>query len=421
MQVVKRDTHSRRLCHEAGGRGGVRRHGYGTMSAIMRLHENQPLSDAPARVTVYPTDVSDYTAQVYAGLFELEAQGEVVLSVRRCPDRRLDAPHTVYLEIDGPRQTTPQRLLIDLIDSAVLQAPQALTLVDCYAKRSLRETTDSAAPGVRFIPYGLQYAARSTAMSARQQAMLHWRAVYRGGQSYGLRQKVDSALQAGYRLIRRRTAFSQTAPMYISAFEGKQVAKAARIFFSTRVYGEDEAPYAADRQAANDMRVALIRALRAAFGDRYVGGLRPSLYAHDHYADCIVVNPDNRTWHHDMGLASLIHVNSAGLHGSTGWKFAEALAQSSCLVSEPSLDRQPEPCRDGEHFLAFATIDQCVAHCENLLQDTKRATELRESGHRYYQRHVRPEALMRACLRSALISESRSPSSGVGEKFADAG
>lgn len=387
----------------------------------MRLHENQPLSDAPARVTVYPTDVSDYTAQVYAGLFELEAQGEVVLSVRRCSERRLDAPHTVYLEIDGPGQTTTQRLLIDLIDSAMLQAPQALALVDCYAKRSLRATTDTTAPGVRFMPYGLQYAARSSAMSARHQAMLHWRAVYRGGQFYGLRQKVDSALQAGYRLIQRRTAFSQTAPMHLTAFEGAQVTKATRVFFATRVYGEDEAPHAVDRQVANEMRVALIRALRTAFGDRYVGGLRPSKYAYDHYADCIVVNPDNRTWHHDMGLASLIHVNSAGLHGSTGWKFAEALAQLSCLVSEPSLDRQPEPCRDGEHFLAFATIDQCVEHCENLLQDTERATELRESGHRYYQRHVRPEALMRACLRSALIGESPSNSLGVGEKFVDAG
>ena len=53
--------------------------------------------------------------------------------------------------------------------------------------------------------------------------------------------------------------------------------------------------------------------------------------------------------------------------------------------------------------------------------DTVRATELRESGHRYYQQHVRPEALMRACLRSALIGESPSPSLGAVEKFVDAG
>jgi hypothetical protein len=391
------------------------------MTAIMRLHENQPLSDVPARVTVYPTDVSDYTAQVYAGLFELAARGEVLLSVRRCTERRLDAPHTVYLEIDAPGQATTQRVLIDLIDSALLQAPQALALVDCYAKRSLRATTNTATPGVRFIPYGLQYAARSMAMSARQQAMLHWRAVYRGGQSYGLRQKVDSAIQAGYRLIRARTAFSKTAPMHIAAFEGASVVKVPQIFFATRVYGQDEAPYAADRQAANETRVALIRALRATFGDRFVGGLRPSQHAVDHYADCVVVNPDNRVWHHNTGLVSLIHVNSSGLHGSTGWKFAEALALSSCLVSEPSLDRQPEPCRDGEHFLAFATVDQCVAHCENLLLDAQRATELRESGHLYYRSHVRPEALMRACLRGVLIDKDQSSSSAGGEKFVGAG
>ena len=243
-------------------------------------------------------------------------------------------------------------------------------------------------------------------MSAREQAILHWRAAYRGGQSYDLRQKVDTAMQAGIRLIRRRTAFAPTAPMPIAAFEGAQIAKTPQIFFTTRVYGPDEAPFAADREAANETRVALVRALRATFGNRYVGGLRPSQHAVDHFADCVVFNPDNRVWHHNSGLASLIHVNSAGLHGSTGWKFAEALAQSSCLVSEPSLDRQPEPCVDGEHFLSFTTVDQCVAHCEDLLIDRQRANELRHNGHGYYQRHVRPEALVRACLHKTLEAES---------------
>ena len=392
------------------------------MPAIMRLPEHQVLNAARLRVTVYPTDVSDYTAQVYAGLFELAALGELSLSVRRCTDRRLFAPYTVYLEADAPGLSTPQRLLIDLIDlidSAKLQAPQALSLVDCYAKRSLRATTVTGNSMVRSIPYGLHYASRSASMPARQQAKLHWRAAYRGGQSYGLRQKIDSAMQAGYRLIRRRTAFSPTAPMHIAEFECTAAVKASQIFFATRVYSPEEAPFALYREAANETRVALIRTLRANFGDRFVGGLRPSKHAVDHYTDCVVVNPDNRTWHHNSGMASLIHVNSVGLHGSTGWKFAEALAQSSCLVSEPSLDRQPEPCRDGEHYLAFTTVDQCIAHCEGLLQGASRANELRENGHLYYQRHVRPEALMRACLRNALIDVGAASSSNVGEKSVD--
>lgn len=387
----------------------------------MRWHQNQARSEALLRVTVYPTDVSDYTAQVYAGLFELAARGEVLLSVRRCTDRRLFAPHTVYLEVDVPGVSTTQRLLIDLIDSAMLQAPQALAVVDCYAKRSLRAVMDTGISAVRFIPYGLHYASRSASMSARHQALLHWRAAYRGGQSYGLRQKVDAAMQAGVQLIRRRTVFAPTAPMHIAAFEGAQVEKTPQIFFATRVYGPDEAPFAADREAANETRVALVRALRATFGHRYVGGLRPSQHAIDHYADCVVLNPDNRIWHHNTGLASLIHVNSAGLHGSTGWKFAEALAQSSCLVSEPSLDRHPLPCVDGEHFLSFITVDQCIAHCEDLLIDSQRATELRFNGHGYYQRHVRPEALMRACLHRTLEPGSQASWMRDQEQSVDAG
>ena len=372
------------------------------------------------RVTVYPTDVSDYTAQVYAGLFELEARGELSLTVRRSFDPRLSAPHTVYLEIDAPGLSTTRRLLIDLIDNATLQAPQSLTLVDGYAKRSLRSTTETERSDVRFIPYGLHYASRSGSMSAAQQSVLHWRATYRGGQPYGLREKLEVAMQAGTRWLRGRSAFSPTAPMQIAAFEDARFAKADQIFFATRVYGPDEAPLAADREVANERRVALVRALRATFGARYTGGLRPSGHALENYADCVVVNPDNRRWHHNTGLASLIHVNSTGLHGSTGWKFAEALAQSSCLVSEPSLDRQPVPLADGEHFLAFHTVDQCVAQCESVLLDRQRADELRHNGHAYYLGQVRPEALMRECLRNALVVAVQGKSLQVGEPSASA-
>lgn len=416
---MKQDTKSRRLCHEDDGCKATERQRCGTMVAIMQLLESQILHGAHLRVTVYPTDVSDYTAQVYSGLFELEARGELSLSFRRHTDQRLFAPHTVYLELDTPGLLGTRRLLIDLIDSAVLQAPQALTLVDCYAKRSLRVTTETVSSDVRFIPYGLHYAARSASMSARRQAELHWRATYRGGQPYGLRRKVGVAMQAGSRMLRRRSALSVTAPMQIEAFEGARIAKTPQIFFATRVYGPNEAPLASDREVANETRVNLVRALRANFGVRYAGGLRPSAHALANYADCVVVNPDNRLWHHRTGLASLVHVNSAGLHGSTGWKFAEALAQSSCLVSEPSLDRQPGVLRDGEQFLAFNTVDQCVGHCENLLLDSRRAEELRHRGHDYYLRYIRPESLMRECLADALAITDQATSSRFGEKSVD--
>ena len=211
-------------------------------------------------------------------------------------------------------------------------------------------------------------------------------------------ERMRSAAAAASRLFRGHGIAGAGSPRPLVSIEAAADRKEPLVFFATRVYGPDEAPHAADRETVNIRRVSLIRALRSRFGDRYVGGLRPTSHALDRYPDCVYRVEDNRTWHHTTGKRALVHVNSMGLHGSTGWKFAEALAQQSCLVTEPTLDVLPVPVVDGLHCLNFSTVESCIPHCASLLADPARADALRRAGKDYYLASVQPAALMQSLL-----------------------
>lgn len=352
-------------------------------------------------MTLYPTDTSEYTAQVYAGLFDLRARGEIDITLRRLRSAVLRVPHSVYLECRDEATSRTRRIFIDLVDAGRLREP-VLGAVDVYVKRSLRSPPGQSSREAQVIPYGLQFAARTPAITAGARAALHWQASFRGGVAYSPLQRLQAAASAAGRLLRRGSVIGQTSPHPLAAIESStEEHKTHQVFFATRVYAPEEAPEAAEREAVNHRRVELIRALKAAFGDRFVGGLRPSAYAVAHFPDCVYRVEDNHAWHYRTGKQSLIHVNSTGLHGSTGWKFAEALAQQSCLVTEPCLDHLPEPLVDGVHYLVFDNVDTCVRQCRELLADPARAQAIRSAGHAYYLGAVQPEALMRSVLRRA--------------------
>jgi hypothetical protein len=349
-------------------------------------------------VTLCPTDVSEYTSQVYAGLFDLRERGEIRVRIKPLRRRGLRTCDSVYLECAGAGLRQRRRVFIDLIDGSALYAG-ALDEVDVYVKRSLRTPPFIDAGGTRVIPYGLQFAANMPAVTSRIRAALHWRASFRGGVAYSPTRRLRAAGEAAMRWVRRGSVIGKSSPRPLASIElRRHINKAPQVFFATRVYSPEEAPLTPEREQINERRVELVRGLRRSFGARFVGGLRFSTFAQKHYGDCVYRVPDNQAWHYRTGQQSLVHVNSTGLHGSTGWKLAEALAQQSCLVSEPCLDELPQPLRDGVHCLTFSRLEECVSHCDTLLRDSSLAEWIRQEGHRYYLNGVRPDALVRNLL-----------------------
>ena len=146
-----------------------------------------------------------------------------------------------------------------------------------------------------------------------------------------------------------------------------------------------------------------MRALKEAFGTQFIGGLRPSRYALDHYPDCVVDDSFDFAEHLRQTKINLINVNTDGLHNSTGWKLAEMLAAATCVVAERPKHKLPVPLTEGLHYQSFTTPDECVAACRILLADAELANNMRHANYAYYRHQVRPDSLIERCLVEALL------------------
>ncbi|MCP5185936.1 MAG: hypothetical protein H6993_18365 [Pseudomonadales bacterium] len=356
------------------------------------------------RVTVFPGDLSDYTYMIYTGLFELRDRGELVLDLRELRHGKLQVPHTVYLEVSEAGCARPVRVLFDLIDGEGLQAPAALPSVDVYFKRSLRARTFTGldrGSAAKLLPFGLSYGVYSSRETPHDRSRLIWRSALRGPRRVSRVARLGRAVGARV-LPRGRTGPRRSGQYLLSQLEGGARDKVSQVFFRTRIYAPGSMHDDSQREVINGSRVALIRVLRESFGSRFVGGLRNSAFARERYPDCLYDGEDNQDAHLFVGRESLIHVNTVGLHGSTGWKFPEALAQASCLVTEPCEDQLPSPLIDCEHYRVFRDFSTCVAACDELLTDRSKADAMRANGYAWYRQWARPDSALRRCLLQAL-------------------
>lgn len=106
-------------------------------------------------VAVYPISLSAYPSQIYAGLFDLEAAGDISLcfsgAPRHCVEERngaygfADNQHVLHLDLRDPASGQELSLCYDMMDSAGISSMSGLTHCDAYFKRSYLQTfLDSA-------------------------------------------------------------------------------------------------------------------------------------------------------------------------------------------------------------------------------------------------------------------------------------
>lgn len=189
-------------------------------------------------------------------------------------------------------------------------------------------------------------------------------------------------------------------------FHAPHLSENPRILFMARLWDPDgEFPgqltpaMQEERHAINESRAQCIRLLREAFGERFCGGVAPSAFACRDYADVVLENEGLS--HKDAYLAFMkqfdIHISTMGLHGSTGWKFAEYIAASKAIVCEPLCYESAGGLADGTHYLSFTDPETCVCGVQTLLDDGKRLAMMR-ANHAYAETYMRPEAFVRYVL-----------------------
>lgn len=362
-------------------------------------------------VKVVPESSSDYVSLVYAGLHELRARGEISLELvtgtrQNSAVRRRNAA-TIGLEVaQSTNCESVRRIELDFTDGGAISSPALLENADVYYKRSYRSAIVeqlTAIEQAKVKPFGLHYACTSPRQSLRDR----WshirtrRAIkelpYSSARLTAIPSDMVRTASLSLAKFRISKRLSNMPPLVSELEADAKSAAEPRIFYRTRVYSPG--PRNARRgELENEKRVAVIRALKKEFGDRFVGGLRDSEFARKKYPDCIFPTPINWRQHVALMKSCLIAVTTAGLHDSTDWKLAEYLAASRCTVSERLRYDLPHELREGEEILVFDSPDQCVEACANLLSNPDLAEKLRQGAQSYYQQHLAPAQILRRVI-----------------------
>jgi hypothetical protein len=331
---------------------------------------------------------------IYTALLRLQHRRSLRLSLVR---RGLPLSDPLIVSLEVERDRTVRRVAIDLYDRSDVFNQEILQQCDVYFKRSYYPPDLRLIPETlrnRVLPFGLNYAVRGYSVTPRLLWAIGpnrpWRLLR---QQLSRTSKDDddlSSLKQFLRLPRARDY--ELAP---------DVPAEPVVLFQTRVW-EAQDVYPDNLDEVNEGRVALVRALRRAFGDRFCGGLVPTAYARRHYPDALTIQKTQRGAYIAMSKKALIGVYSRGLHHSIAFKLPEYLASSKAIVADGFRNELPVPLRDGTHYLGFHDPAECVEQCRRLLTDFDRAAAMRRATHQYYREEVEPGAHLENCLRRAL-------------------
>jgi hypothetical protein len=316
-----------------------------------------------------------HTSLVLTGFCELASRRAISLRYRvaRGGDAWLTGdPMVIVFDVHGAETT---RVAIDLRDGEGISEP-IIDRVRWYFKRAfhppeLEALGPARSAGMR--PFGLNYGCRSLRSTARLLAAV-------GG---------PIALTGRDGLQRLRSYLGTPPP---SAFEkGPETPVEQWVHFQTRLWPAAEAaPGEAD--IVNVDRVNMVRALKRAFGKRFIGGVMATDHARRHFPDDLTPHPSKYIEYLRLKQRCLIGVYTRGLEHSLAFKLGETIAASQCLVSVPLRYGLPAPLEVNRHYLAFETVDDCVAACQRLFDDPALARSMRQANHDYYVRAIEPAA-----------------------------
>ncbi len=271
------------------------------------------------------------------------------------------------------QQTT--RAAIDLRDGAGISQP-IIDRVRWYLKRSFYQPELDALPAdYRSImrPFGLNFPTRSARSAVRLLSAI-------GG---------PLALSGTAGVHRLRSYLATPPPAMFLQRPDSPVQPL--VHFQPRLWVSSDAP-PGEADAVNEDRVKTVRALKRAFGTRFIGGLVATDYAREHFPEDLTPHSSKYTEYLQLKQRCLIGIYTRGLEHSLAFKLGETFAASQCLVSVPLHYEVPEPIQAGRHYLAFNDIDECVAACQRLLDDPALARAMRDANHDYYMREIEPAA-----------------------------
>lgn len=149
----------------------------------------------------------------------------------------------------------------------------------------------------------------------------------------------------------------------------------------------------------NTTRIAIVRALKETYGDRYFGGLRDSALAREMAPE--LIQPE--TYTERRKYLKLVHscdicIGTMGLHESIGWKTAEYIAAAKAIVNERLHYTVTGDFAEGKNYLSFSTAQACIEAVRTLAESPEKRYAMQKANQAYYQNFLKPEVLVKNTL-----------------------
>lgn len=149
------------------------------------------------------------------------------------------------------------------------------------------------------------------------------------------------------------------------------------------------------RESINEDRITFVRACKSEFGPQFTGGIQISEYSQKIAKDILVPTEITNKRNFLSSIKSHnICIATSGLHNSIGWKFAEYIAASRAIISEPLHYKVPGDFDIGKNYLSFESPRELISNIHSLLNDKEKMQSMMLENYNYYNNYVDSEILI---------------------------
>ena len=331
---------------------------------------------------------SVHVSKIITGFTLLQEAGKVTLSQECIIDKGFDKSKPQHLR--DARQAHllavlngSIKLYYDNHDSDEIDG-EAAERVDCYFKRSYSRLRIADTVASKVFPLGLNYPLFPESVGVLETD--RHRAFARGP---GPWDALDGAEKAPFRPT---PANMRSAPMDRLS---------PKVLFMTRSWDPFDREDRSDEKVnerirINETRASCLRTLKKEFGDDFFGGFERTDYAMRNYPELLLHDDEISLKENYLKLLRVfpICVSTTGLHGSVGWKMGEYVAFSKAIVSERIGHDIPGDFNEGENYLGFDSVEECVSAARVLFANAALRAHIMNNNHNYYNKYVEPETVI---------------------------
>ena len=147
-----------------------------------------------------------------------------------------------------------------------------------------------------------------------------------------------------------------------------------------------------EREYINNTRIEIIKKLKRAYPNSFIGGIEHSNFAEKTCKDLIVPEEMTKRENYVKLMKKCdICIGTMGLHESIGWKTAEYIVAARALVNEKFHYEVPYSFEPQKNYLPFESTDECVFAVSSLMEDPEKVFMLKTENEKYYKTYLRPD------------------------------